>query len=50
VSLSVQLKRLIESPELRERLAKAGREIVAKKFDIRRMTEEIESYLQVLVS
>jgi len=50
VSLSEQLKRLIESPELRERLAKAGREIVAKKFDIRRMTEEIESYLQVLVS
>jgi len=49
-SLSIQLKRLIESPELRERLAKSGRETATKKFDIRRMTEEIESYLQALVN
>jgi len=48
-SLSIQLKRLIESPELRRRLTQSGRDIAAKKFDIRRMTEEIESYLQALV-
>lgn len=45
-SLSRQLKRLIDSPELRERLAKAGRETAAKKYDIQRMTLEIDSYLQ----
>jgi glycogen(starch) synthase len=48
-SLASQLKRLIDSPELRERLAKAGRETAADKFDIRRMTAEIESYLQGII-
>ena len=46
--LSQQLERLIESPALRERLAKAGRETAKNKFDIERMTTEIESYLQSL--
>jgi len=49
-SLSRQLKRLIESPDLRERLARSGRETATQKFDIRRMTEEIETYLKALVN
>lgn len=48
ISLSQQLKRLIESPALRERLAKSGRQTAVEKFDIQRMTKEIESYLQTL--
>lgn len=44
--LASQLKRLIESPALRERLAKAARQTAVDKFDIRRMIAEIESYLQ----
>ena len=50
VSLSKQLKRLIESPQLRERLAASGRETAVNKFDIQRMTSEIETYLQALVT
>lgn len=46
--LSLQLKRLIESPALRGRLAKSGRETAVNKFDIHRMTTEIEAYLQTL--
>ncbi|NTW12815.1 MAG: glycosyltransferase, partial [Anaerolineales bacterium] len=45
-SLTSQLKRLIDSPALREQLAMSARRTVADKFDIRRMTAEIESYLQ----
>ncbi len=45
-SLARQLKRLIESPALREQLAKAARQTAVDKFDIRRMTTEIEAYLQ----
>ncbi len=48
-SLSQQLKRLIESPSLRERLAASGRETALNKFDIQRMTTEIESYLQAII-
>lgn len=48
-SLCLQLKRLIESPALRERLAASGRETAVHQFDIRRMTGEIESYLQNVV-
>ncbi|MDX1379424.1 MAG: glycosyltransferase family 4 protein [Anaerolineales bacterium] len=48
-SLSKQLKRLVESPELRNRLAKAGRETAIRKFDIERMTNEIEAYLKSIV-
>ena len=49
-SLSRQLKRLIELPELRERLASSGCKTAVQKFDIRRMTEEIESYLQMIAN
>lgn len=45
-SLASQLKRLIDSPALRERLAESARRTAADKFDLRRMTAEIESYLQ----
>lgn len=45
-SLASQLKRLIESPDLRERLAESARRTAAEKFDLRRMTAEIETYLQ----
>jgi glycosyltransferase involved in cell wall biosynthesis len=48
-SLSQQLKRLIESPHLRDRLAKSGRHTAVEKFDIKRMTTEIESYLQAII-
>lgn len=45
VSLASQIKRLIDSPELRRRLAKTAREAAASKFDIHRMTDEIGAYL-----
>ncbi len=46
IGLAEQIKRLIESPELRMKLARAGRESVVDKFDIQRMTNEIENYLE----
>jgi glycosyltransferase involved in cell wall biosynthesis len=49
-SLSHQLKKLIESPLLREKLAKAGCQTAKNNFDIQRMTAEIESYLQTLAN
>jgi len=49
VSLARQVQRLIESPALREQLANGGRETAVSRFDIRRMTAEIETYLQSLV-
>ncbi|NWG35222.1 MAG: glycosyltransferase family 4 protein [Chloroflexi bacterium] len=45
-ALSRQLKRLIDSPSLRERLAEKARQTAAEKFDLLRMTAGIESYLQ----
>ena len=48
-SLSLQLIRLVESPALRKELADAGRQTAMDKFDIRRMTIEIESYMQELI-
>ncbi|MFT3893206.1 MAG: glycosyltransferase family 4 protein [Anaerolineales bacterium] len=48
-ALAEQIKKLIGSPELRERLSKAGRETAVNKFDLERMTTEIESYLETLV-
>jgi glycosyltransferase involved in cell wall biosynthesis len=48
VSLANQIKKLIELPELRMRLAQAGKESVVNKFDIQRMTGEIENYLEAL--
>ena len=50
VGLATQIARLIESPSLRRQLAKAGRRTATEKFDIQRMTEEIEIYLQTLVT
>jgi glycogen(starch) synthase len=49
-SLAAQIMRLVESPALRRRLAEAGRHTATEKFDIRRMTEEIETYLRTLVT
>jgi glycogen(starch) synthase len=43
--LAEQLRRLAESPELRKRLSEAGRRTALEKFDLRRMTSEIEAYL-----
>jgi glycogen(starch) synthase len=48
-SLVQQLRKLSESPALYEQLAKAGRETAIRKFDLQRMTTEIESYLQALI-
>ena len=48
--LADQLMKLIESPAMRERLTKAGREAAVTKFDIQRMTVGIEDYLQTLVT
>lgn len=45
-SLSHQLKRLIESPSLREKLGNIGRKYALSRFDINRMTDEIVEYLQ----
>jgi glycosyltransferase involved in cell wall biosynthesis len=49
VCLAKRLRRLIESPELRETLSKSGREIAMREFDIKRMIQEIETYLESLV-
>lgn len=48
-SLAQQLRRLIDSPELRDRLSKAGRETAVSRFDIQRMISEIEAYLETIV-
>lgn len=48
-ALAEQIKRLIASPELRKRLSQAGKETAVNKFDLERMTTEIESYLESLV-
>jgi len=47
-SLAQALQRLIESPALREKLGSAGRETARSKFDLQRMTDEIERYLRSL--
>ena len=49
-SLARALQRLIESPALREKLGSAGRETARSKFDLRRMTDEVELYLRSLIS
>jgi glycosyltransferase involved in cell wall biosynthesis len=48
VGLAQQVQKLIESPELRDRLSQTGREIAIQKFDMQRMTSEIETYLESL--
>ncbi len=47
-AMAAQISRLIQSPDLRQRLINAGRR-TAEKFDIQRMIGEIEMYLQALV-
>ena len=47
-SLTQQIKRVIETPSLRRQLVKSARETAASKFDVQRMTLEIESYLQTV--
>lgn len=49
-SLARVLQRLIESPALREKLGSAGRETARSKFDLQRMTDEIERYLRALIN
>ena len=46
--LAGQIKRLIDSPDLRARLAGSGRQTATTKFDLTRMTTEIEAYLDSL--
>jgi glycosyltransferase involved in cell wall biosynthesis len=49
-NLAEKLIKLIESPALRERLTKVGRETAIGKFDIQRMTTGIEEYLQTITT
>lgn len=49
ISLAQQLQKLSESPALYTQLAKAGRESAVGQFDLPRMTNEIEAYLQTLI-
>jgi glycosyltransferase involved in cell wall biosynthesis len=48
-SLAREVKRLIDSPALRGKLGNAARETARNKFDLKRMTREIESYLQTTI-
>jgi glycogen synthase len=43
------IKRLIDDPDLVTSFAKNGRELVERQFDIRRMVDEIENYLECVV-
>lgn len=47
--LAAQVARLIESPELRQQVATAGKRVAVERFDIQRMALEIESYLAQIV-
>jgi glycosyltransferase involved in cell wall biosynthesis len=47
--LAQQLNRLIESPDLRERLMTSARATAINRFDLQRMTAEIENYLTTMV-
>jgi glycogen synthase len=46
--LAQQLKKLMESPALRQKLGVKGREIAVSRFDLHRMTTEIEASMQAL--
>jgi len=50
VDLADQLKRLIESPSLRQQLTEEGARTALDKFDIQRMIGEIDEYLQTMVN
>jgi glycosyltransferase involved in cell wall biosynthesis len=47
-TLASQIIRLIDNPDLRQRLVNAGRKTAIEKYDIRRMVRDIEAYLQVI--
>ncbi len=49
IGLANQIARLVESPSLRRQLIKTGRQTALTKFDVGRMTNEIEAYLQTIV-
>lgn len=49
-SLSLQIRRLIEEPELRRKLGAAGREDAKNRFDLKRMVQEIESYVGAMLA
>jgi glycogen(starch) synthase len=49
ISLAQQIQKLSMSSALRVRLADHGRETAVNKFDVQRMTTEIETYLESLV-
>lgn len=48
-ALAAQLRRLLAEPDLRYRLVQAGRKTVVEHFTMRRMLDELESYLGELV-
>jgi glycogen synthase len=49
VALAGCVKQLIYKPELRAKLSKNGRELVERQFDIHRMVDEIEAYLEDVI-
>jgi len=48
--LTRQIRRLVFAPDLVQRLAEAGRRTVLEKFTLDRMVDEIEDYLDEIVS
>jgi glycogen(starch) synthase len=48
--LAAQIRRLTADPDLRARLAQAGRRTVVEKFTLDRMMDEIETYLLKIVA
>lgn len=49
-ALARQIERLRCNPQLRMRLARNAHDVVLRKFDIRRMIDEIEAYLSQMAS
>lgn len=50
LGLAEQIARLVESPSLWQQLTTAGRHTALARFDLHRMTDEIEAYLQTTVN
>jgi glycogen(starch) synthase len=50
IGLAARIMRLAGSPSLRQQLAQTGRRTAVERFDIHRMTGEIEAYLQAIVN
>lgn len=48
--LASQLVRLVRNPGLYERLAASGRRVALERFDIRRMAEGVEQYLEAALA